>query len=201
MAQQLVYPLFSGSRFGRASATFRRMMDGRDTPSSPVHIFLGYQERNTTNPSTMKLVLASDHAGFDMKERLRPWLERSGHRIHDAGAYNDEASDYPDFAAAIAHAILNGQAERGILVCGSGVGASVAANKFPGIRAALAHDPFSARQCVYDDDCNVLCLGARVIGEELAKVLVEIFLATSFSGLDRHIRRLEKIREIEMGKL
>jgi len=145
----------------------------------------------------MKLAIASDHAGFEMKEELRPWLEKKGYVMTDLGAHDSSPSDYPDFAEAIAGALLAGRADRGILLCGSGVGASIAANKFPGIRAALAHDPFSARQCVFDDDANVLCLGPRVIATELAKVLVEIFLATRFSDLDRHQRRLEKLRVIE----
>jgi len=145
----------------------------------------------------MKLVIAADHAGFDMKERLRPWLADAGHHVADLGAYDPAPSDYPDAAKAVARAILAGDAERGILLCGSGVGASIAANRFPGIRAALAHDAFSARQCVFDDDANVLCLGPRVIGEGLAKVLIEIFLGTVFSELERHKRRLEKLKAIE----
>jgi ribose 5-phosphate isomerase B len=145
----------------------------------------------------VKLAIASDHAGFQMKEHLKPWLTKEGHELMDLGAYNDQPSDYPDFAEAIARAVIAGRVDRGILLCGSGVGASIAANKFPGIRAALAHDAFSARQCVYDDDANVLCLGPRVIGEELAKVLIGIFLTTKFSGIERHRRRLEKLRLIE----
>jgi ribose 5-phosphate isomerase B len=132
-----------------------------------------------------------------MKERLREWLREEGHDVEDLGAYNAEPSDYPDFAEAIARAVLDGRVERGILLCGSGIGASIAANRFPGIRAALAHDAFSARQCVYDDDANVLCLGPRVIGEEVAKVLIRIFLETEFSGLERHVKRLEKLKAIE----
>ncbi|MDB5035928.1 MAG: sugar-phosphate isomerase, RpiB/LacA/LacB family [Chlorobi bacterium] len=145
----------------------------------------------------MKLVIASDHAGFSMKERLRPWLAGQGHEVEDLGAFNEQPSDYPDFAGAVARAVLEGRAHRGLLLCGSGVGASIAANKFRGIRAALAHDTFSARQCVFDDDANVLCLGPRVIGEELAKVLVTAFLSVEFSGLERHMRRLAKLKEIE----
>ena len=145
----------------------------------------------------MKLAIASDHAGFEMKEHLRPWLAELGHEVADCGAYNSEPSDYPDFAEAVAREVLAGHAERGILLCGSGVGASIAANKIPGIRAALAHDAFSARQSVYDDDANVICLGPRVIGEELAKVLITLFLETQFSNLERHRRRLEKVGAIE----
>jgi ribose 5-phosphate isomerase B len=148
----------------------------------------------------MKLAIASDHAGFAMKEHLRPWLAELGHDVTDCGAHDGNPSDYPDFAQAIAGEVLAGRAERGILLCGSGVGASIAANRFPGIRAALAHDAFSARQSVYDDNANVICLGPRVIGEELAKVLLAIFLDAEFSHLERHERRLEKLRAIE-GKL
>jgi ribose 5-phosphate isomerase B len=145
----------------------------------------------------MKLVIASDHAGFAMKEELRPWLAEGGYEVADLGAHDATPSDYPDFAEAVADAVLSDRADRGILLCGSGVGASIAANRFPGIRAALAHDAFSARQCVFDDDANVLCLGPRVIGIELAKVLVTIFLDTDFSGLARHRHRLAKLAAIE----
>jgi ribose 5-phosphate isomerase B len=145
----------------------------------------------------MHLAIASDHAGFQMKESLLPWLREQGHMVEDLGAYSAEPSDYPDFAEAIARAVLDGRVTRGLLLCGSGVGASIAANKVPGIRAALAHDTFSARQCVYDDDANVLCLGPRVIGEELAKVLITAVLDVEFSQLERHQRRLAKVRAIE----
>jgi RpiB/LacA/LacB family sugar-phosphate isomerase len=145
----------------------------------------------------MRIAIASDHAGFAMKERLRPWLAEQGHDAHDLGAHDEQPSDYPDFAEAIAHEVLEGRVERGILLCGSGVGASIAANRFPGIRAALAHDAFSARQAVYDDDANVLCLGPRVIGEEIAKLMITTFLATEFSHLERHERRLAKLAAIE----
>ncbi|MBS1910747.1 MAG: ribose 5-phosphate isomerase B [Bacteroidetes bacterium] len=145
----------------------------------------------------MIIAIAADHAGYAMKGLLCAWLSERGHEPIDLGAYNDAPSDYPDMAAAVAEALKSNGAERGILLCGSGVGASIAANKIPGIRAALAHDAFSARQCVYDDDANVLCLGPRVIGLELAKVLVDLFLATRFSGLERHVHRLEKVRALE----
>lgn len=147
----------------------------------------------------MKLALGADHAGFAMKEALRPWLVSAGHDVVDVGAHDETPSDYPDIAEAAARAVLDGRVERAIVLCGSGVGASIAANKLPGIRAALAHDAFSARQSVFDDDANVLCLGPRVIGLELAKVLVEIFLAAEFSGLDRHRHRLLKIAALEAG--
>ncbi len=145
----------------------------------------------------MKAAIGSDHAGFDLKETIAAFLSGKGHEVIDVGAFSKEPSDYPDFAKAVSEAVLNGRAERGILVCGSGVGASVAANKFPGIRAALCHDSFSAHQGVEDDDMNVICLGSRVIGPELAKELVSIFLAARFSQADRHVRRLKKVKEIE----
>ncbi len=147
----------------------------------------------------MKISIASDHAGFSMKEQLRPWLQKEGFEVVDLGAYNSEPSDYPDFAEAVGSSVIEGRVERGILLCGSGVGASIAANKIDGIRAALAHDAFSARQAVADDDANVLCLGPRVIGEEVAKLLIRIFLDAEFSGLERHRRRLEKVLRLEAG--
>jgi ribose 5-phosphate isomerase B len=134
-----------------------------------------------------------------MKTELLDWLRTRGHEVADVGAHDATPSDYPDFALAIASAVVSRTADRGILLCGSGVGASIAANKIRGIRAALAHDAFSARQSVYDDDANVLCLGPRVIGIELAKVLIETFLAARFSGLERHQRRLAKVNDIESG--
>jgi RpiB/LacA/LacB family sugar-phosphate isomerase len=149
----------------------------------------------------MKIAIASDHAGFAMKELLRPWLEQQGHEVVDLGAYNAEPSDYPDFAEAVGRSVVAGRVERGILLCGSGVGASIAANKLHGIRAALAHDTFSARQSVVDDDANVLCLGPRVIGEELARVLITTFLEARFSGAERHLRRLAKVRGLEERKV
>src|SRR5262249_46078213 len=125
-------------------------------------------------------------------------VQNAGHTVVDCGAYeNNPSDDYPDFAEAVARAVLDGAAERGILICGSGVGASVAANKFVGIRSALCHDTFSARQGVEDDDMNVLTLGARIIGPSLAEELVRAFLAAEFSGADRHRRRLDKIKRFE----
>src|ERR1700693_721939 len=140
----------------------------------------------------MRIAIGADHAGFLLKEIIRGFLAQLGHDVTDLGTNNTAPVAYPDYAAAVAAAILSGQCERGVLICGSGVGASVAANKFPGIRAAVCHDTFSARQGVEDDNMNVLCLGARVIGPELAKELVRSFLAAEFSGAERHVRRLGK---------
>jgi RpiB/LacA/LacB family sugar-phosphate isomerase len=143
------------------------------------------------------IALASDHAGFELKEKIAAYLKEAGFEILDLGTHNEEPVDYPDFARAIGKALQQRQADRGILICGSGVGACVAANKMSSIRAGLCHDTYSAHQGVEHDDINVLCLGARVIGEELAKELVAAFLAASFTGEERHVRRLAKIEEIE----
>jgi ribose 5-phosphate isomerase B len=145
----------------------------------------------------MKVAVGSDHGGFQLKKILVPFLKEKGQEVLDVGVYSSEASDYPDAARAVSEALLRGDAERGILVCGSGVGASVASNKFPGIRASLCHDTFSAHQGVEDDDMNVICLGERVIGTELAKEIVMTFLSARFSGEERFRRRLEKVKRIE----
>jgi ribose 5-phosphate isomerase B len=145
----------------------------------------------------VKIAIGSDHAGFALKMELAGSLAAAGHLVEDVGARDDRPSDYPDFARLVGEAVISGACERGVLVCGSGVGASVAANKITGIRAALCHDTFSARQGVEDDDMNVLCLGARVIGPSLAAELVRTFLAARFSGAERHVRRVSKIKAIE----
>lgn len=145
----------------------------------------------------MKVAIASDHAGFSLKEILRKFLEVENHQIVDVGTYSSTAVDYPDFAEKITAVILKNEATRGVLICGSGVGASVAANKIRGIRAGLCHDTYSAHQGVEHDAMNVLVLGARVVGEELAKELVKAFLAAEFSDEDRHRRRLEKVIALE----
>lgn len=142
--------------------------------------------------------MGADHEGFHLKNELLAWLQRQGYDVMDLGAHSlDPADDYPDFAEAVADAVVSGGAWRGILVCGSGIGACIAANKVPGIRACLCHDTYSARQGVEHDAMNVLCLGARVIGLDLAKVLVESFLRASFTGEERHVRRLAKIEALE----
>ncbi len=145
----------------------------------------------------MRVAIGSDHAGFAMKQDLAGGLREQGHEVLDVGPATADPVDYPLFADAVGQAILRGAAERGILICGSGVGASVAANKLPGIRAGLCHDTYSARQGVEHDDMNLLCLGARVIGSELARELVRAFLAARFDGIDRHVRRLEQVRAME----
>jgi ribose 5-phosphate isomerase B len=146
----------------------------------------------------MNLAVASDHGGFPLKARVIEELRKMGHQVADLGAYSEQpGDDYPDYSRAVAEAILAGRAERAILLCGSGAGACVAANKFRGIRAATCHDAFSAHQCVEDDDVNVLCLGARVVGPELALDLVRTYINAKFSGAERHRRRLGKIAEFE----
>jgi ribose 5-phosphate isomerase B len=145
----------------------------------------------------MKIALASDHAGFALKQEFIRRLTAVGNTVVDLGASSEEPVDYPDVAERLGQALLAGEAARGILICGSGVGACVAANKLPGIRAGLAHDAYSARQGVEHDDMNVLCLGARVVGVELAWALAETFLAAHFSDEPRHKRRLEKVAALE----
>jgi len=146
----------------------------------------------------MRLVTAADHAGFSLKEELRGYLERLGHEVLDLGAYNTEPSDYPDFAEAVGKSLEAGRGERGILICGSGVGVCIAANKMPGIRACMCHDTYSAHQGVEHDDMNVLVLGARVVGAALAFDIVSIFLQAKFqSQEERFVRRLNKVKAIE----
>lgn len=145
----------------------------------------------------MRIAIGADHAGFEMKRDLAGYLAKGGHEITDMGTHTAAPVDYPDISEAVAQAVRNGQADRGIVICGSGAGAAVAACKFPGIRASVCHDAYSARQAVEHDDVNVLCLGSRVIGTALARTLADAFLAATFSGEERHMRRLAKIDAIE----
>jgi RpiB/LacA/LacB family sugar-phosphate isomerase len=145
----------------------------------------------------MRIAVGADHAGFDLKQIIAAYLRYHGHEVIDKGTDSDTPVDYPDFAEAVAQAVIAGQAERGVLVCGSGVGASVSANKIPGIRAGLCHNTYSARQGVEHDDMNILVLGARVIGVEMARELVDAFLGAKFNGEQRHRRRVEKIAALE----
>lgn len=145
----------------------------------------------------MTVALAGDHAGFPLKTLLVAELGREGVEVIDLGAFDETPSDYPDFARLLGEAIRTGRAERGILVCGSGVGACVAANKIRGIRAGLAHDTYSGHQGVEHDDMNVLCLGARVIGPAPALEIARAFLAARFSNEARHLRRVRKVLDIE----
>ncbi len=146
----------------------------------------------------MKIALAADHAGYDLKQTLLAYLNKQGYEVLDLGTDTaDVPSDYPDFARKIADAILSAKAERGVLVCGSGVGASIAANKIVGIYAGLCHDTYSAHQGVEHDNMNVICLGSRVIGVELAREIVRSFLNAQFSGEERHVRRFGMVKMIE----
>jgi RpiB/LacA/LacB family sugar-phosphate isomerase len=145
----------------------------------------------------VRIAVSADHAGFEMKRDLAAALARAGHQVLDLGTHSTAAVDYPDCAEAVAAALHERRADRGIIVCGSGAGVSIAANKFPGVRAAVCHDCYTAHQAVEHDDMNVLCIGARVIGMALAAEIVDTFLAASFSGEERHQRRLNKILAIE----
>ncbi len=145
----------------------------------------------------MRIVLGADHAGFELKQNLLAFVRGLGHEVLDVGTDSAAPVDYPDYAEAVGKAVLNRQADRGVLVCGSGVGASVAANKLPGIRAAVCHDTYSAHQGVEHDDMNVIVFGSRVIASELARDLVKAYLGATFSGEERHVRRLAKIRKLE----
>ncbi|HBY62248.1 MAG TPA: ribose 5-phosphate isomerase B [Solibacterales bacterium] len=148
----------------------------------------------------MKIAIGADHAGFALKQRLREKLEQNGHEVADVGTHSAASTDYPDYAAAVASMVSGGSAERGVLVCSTGVGMSIAANKFHGVRAALAFDPEEVELTRSHNDANVLALGARYLDEAKASELIEIFLRTPFEG-GRHGRRLEKIAEIEKAHL
>lgn len=146
----------------------------------------------------MKIAIAADHAGFPLKEEVREFVAKLGHEVHDLGAYNTVASDYPDFAVLVGKELMAGTAERGILICGSGVGVCIAANKMPGVRAGMCHDTYSAHQGVEHDEMNVLVLGARIIGSALAFECVESYLKAKFIATEeRFVRRLNKVRAIE----
>lgn len=145
----------------------------------------------------LRLAIGGDHAGFPLKHELTAWLGDRVAALVDCGAHDTSPSDYPDFAVAVGRTILDGRADRGLLICGSGVGVSIAANKMPGIRASLCHDTYSARQGVEHDDMNVLCVGARVIGPEMAMEVIKAFLNARYEPQERHARRVEKILEIE----
>ncbi|HVM76109.1 MAG TPA: ribose 5-phosphate isomerase B [Candidatus Saccharimonadales bacterium] len=151
----------------------------------------------------MKIVIGSDHAGFQLKNAMGDVIRSLGHSVLDVGAFNENPSDYPDFAEAVGRAVLDGRAERGVLICGSGVGVSVAANKIRGIRAGVCHDTYSGHQGVEHDNMNVLVMGSRVIGVKLAEDIVRAYLAAKFTNEERHVRRLAKVQALEdkFGKL
>lgn len=148
----------------------------------------------------MRVVIGSDHAGFELKQQLLAHLKEEGHLVIDVGTDSTEPVDYPDYAAAVARAVVSGEGERGIIVCGSGAGASIAANKITGIRAAVVHDHYTAHQAVEHDDMNVLAIGGRVIGVNTATEIVDTFLGARFSGEERHSRRLRKVVELDRNR-
>lgn len=146
----------------------------------------------------MKISLAADHNGFDLKREIADQLENEGHEVIDVGPHShDPLDDYPDYAKKLADSVSRGESLRGIMICGSGVGASVASNKVKGIRAAVCHDIYSAHQGVEHDDMNVLCLGSRIVGSEVARELVKAFIAAEYTGEERHQRRLDKVLDME----
>jgi ribose 5-phosphate isomerase B len=149
----------------------------------------------------VKVLIAADHAGFELKNDLKAFLESLGYEMIDLGALTYEAlDDYPDFAYALAKALVGGEGDRGVLICGSGIGASIAANKVKGVRAGVCAEPYSAHQGVEHDDVNVVVIGSRVTGIEVAKEIVKSFLGAEFSGEERHVRRLNKVLEIEAAQ-
>lgn len=145
----------------------------------------------------MRIVIGADHAGFELKAELSARLEADGHEVLDVGTATPDPVDYPDIAAAVGRTVAAGDAERGIVVCGSGAGASIAAGKITGIRCATVHDVYSAHQSVEHDDMNVLALGSRVIGSEVAWEIARAFLAARFTGEERHLRRLRKVEDLD----
>ena len=146
----------------------------------------------------MRIAVAADHAGFELKQLLAEHMRKAGHEVIDLGTDDaNKPDDYPDFAAALGRSVQRGQAERGVLICGSGVGASIAANKLRGVRAGLSHDTYSAHQGVEHDDMNILVLGSRIIGSALAEDIVDTFLRARFSGEERHARRLAKVKALD----
>lgn len=149
----------------------------------------------------MKIAIGGDHAGFNLKTELIPLIIEMGHEVIDCGTNSTEAVDYPDFSRAVGELVRDGAVDRGIVICGSGAGATVAANKIKGVRAALAHDHYSAHQGVEHDDINVLTMGSRVIGTAIATEVTRAFLNAEFSGEERHVRRLKKVMEIEAENL
>ena len=154
---------------------------------------------NTKGEHNMRVGIATDHGGFDLKEEVIAHLREAGHEVVDFGAHNlNPGDDYPDFVIPLARAVAAGTVDRGVAICGSGVGASVCANKIPGVRAALIHDHFSARQGVEDDHMNLICMGGRTVGPAVARDLVDTFLAAEFSQAERHIRRLGKVASLEL---
>ena len=149
----------------------------------------------------MRVAIGADHAGFELKEDLKQYLAAEGVAVIDLGTASEEPVDYPDYAAAVGRAVVSGRADRGIVVCGSGAGAAIAANKLTGIRCALAHDTYTAHQAVEHDDANVIAMGSRVIGPALAHEIASQFIQASFTGEERHKRRLAKVLDLEQNRM
>ncbi|MBU1227356.1 MAG: ribose 5-phosphate isomerase B [Actinobacteria bacterium] len=145
----------------------------------------------------MRVAIGADHAGYALKELLAARMAASGHSVIDLGTHSEAPVDYPDYAEAVARAVVDGKADRGLVVCGSGAGASIAANKVKGARCAVTHDTYSAHQVVEHDDANIVAVGSRVIGSDLAGEIVDAFLGARFSGEERHVRRLGKVKALE----
>jgi len=145
----------------------------------------------------VRVAIGADHAGYLLKEALGARIARAGHSVLDLGTHSEEPVDYPDYAEAVARAVAEGKAERGLVVCGSGAGASIAANKVKGVRCAVTHDTYSAHQAVEHDDANVIAVGSRVIGSNVAEEIVDAFLQARFTGEERHVRRLAKVKALE----
>ncbi|MEN8041865.1 MAG: ribose 5-phosphate isomerase B [Actinomycetota bacterium] len=148
----------------------------------------------------MRVVIGSDHGGFELKQQLIDHMTRSGHDVIDVGTDSEESVDYPDFSAAVGRAVVAGEAPKGIIVCGSGAGGSIAANKITGVRSAVVHDHYTAHQAVEHDDMNVLALGGRVVGFNVASEIVDAYLAAEFTGEERHSRRLRKVVELDRNR-
>lgn len=148
----------------------------------------------------MKIAIAADHGGYKLKEEIKPYIESLGHTVTDFGTYSEDSVDYPDYAAPCARAVVSGEADRGIVICGTGIGISIAANKIKGVRCGLCTDPVMARLTREHNDANMLAMGARIIGGELARGIVKAFLETDFSSGKRHIDRINKITELERAK-
>jgi ribose 5-phosphate isomerase B len=159
-----------------------------------------FDARKTRERAGMRVVIGADHAGYPLKQDLVSHIEAAGHSVIDVGTQSTEPVDYPDIAATVARAVVSGEAERGIVVCGSGAGASIAANKVNGARSAVVHDHYTAHQAVEHDDMNVLALGARVIGVTTATEVVDAYLGATFSGEERHARRLRKVVELDRNR-
>jgi ribose 5-phosphate isomerase B len=199
-----IFPALQAQKDARRARVVPRLPRGETRGAEPALARLPYSCRqkrpSATEEHEMRVGFATDHAGFALRNELIAHLREAGHEVVDVGAYSlNPDDDYPDFVIPLARAVASGKVERGIAVCGSGVGAAVCANKIPGVRAGLVQDHYSARQGVEHDDMNILCMGGRVVGPAVALDLVDAFLAARFSGAERHLRRLRKVAALETG--